>query len=132
VKKARAQHRSSDPQWWGLAILLSLAAVWLPALLNLQTSGNAWLVILGSALFFTGGIVGFACPRRPWRWALAGFLTFAVRDLAIRLSIPGAADASMAAAANQVAHNCPTYLMQALPILVGAYVSAWISNAGLD
>ena len=129
-RKVREQYRGSDPVWWGLTVLLSLASLWLPSLFNLGADETTELIVVQSALLFTGGLVAFACPRRPWRWPLASFVTFALRDLVLKLSAPGSTSAGDAAAF--MLANFPADFLNAMPVLVGAYVSALISRAGLD
>jgi hypothetical protein len=113
-------------------MLLSLVSLWLPSVFNLEAMETTKLIVVKSALFFTGGLVGFACPRRPWRWGVASLIAFALRDLVVKLSASGVVSAGFAGAAAYVAYNCPTYLINALPVLVGAYLSAMTSGAGLS
>ena len=90
---------SSDPFWWGLAALLSLGSDQLPGLLSLDGSEVTRTLVLGCALFLTGAVVGAVRRDRPWRWAVACFAAYGLRDLAVLLSTKGMGQVDMPGAA---------------------------------
>jgi len=121
---------SADPLWWGLAALLSLGSDRLPGLLTLDGSEVSRVLVLGSALFLSGALVGAIRRDRPWRWAVACFAAYGLRDLAVLLSTKGLVD--VAGLAGFVIGHMGIYFLYSLPVAVGAYLGAAIMSAGLD
>ena len=123
---------SSDPFWWGLTALLSLGAEQLPGALHLDGSEVTHTLVLGCALFLTGGIVGAMRRNRPWRWGVACFAAFALRDLVVRLSATGMREVDVPATAAFLVGHMGIYFLCALPVLAGAFLGASIMSAGLE
>jgi len=121
---------SADPLWWGVAALLSLGSDRLPGLLTLDGSEVSRVLVLGSALFLSGALVGAIRRDRPWRWAVACFAAYGLRDLAVLLSTKGLVD--VAGLAGFVIGHMGIYFLYSLPVAVGAYLGAAIMSAGLD
>jgi len=123
---------SADPFWWGLAALLSLGSDWLPKVLNIDNTEAMRLMVVGCALFLTGGLVGSVRRDRPWRWAVACFIAFALRDLAVLLNSTGVRPASAPATILFLVGHLGVYFLYSLPVLAGAFLGASIMSAGLD
>lgn len=131
-------NRTSDPRvrggaeaiWYGIAALLSLAALALPNLVSVNPEPSLHLLIAGCALFFTGILVGFCRPTRVWRWALASLIAFALRDALLAMSkdvVP-----ELAAVLNLLADNAPLYLLETFLVFLGATFGSWSMKAGLE
>jgi uncharacterized membrane protein len=133
LRKSTAQiDASADPLWWGLAAALGLVSLWLPQLLSLEADRMTQVAVVESALFFSGALLGCLRPRKVWRWAIAAFVAFAVRDAVHLITDPRFFGASAYAAAfAQAGDNAPMYLVWCLPVLAGAYIGYFISSAGL-
>ena len=131
-KSGAGLRRSADPFWWGVAALLSLGSVWLPKLLNLDSSQLTHAMVAGCALFFSGALVGCVRRDRPWRWAVASFAAFALRDLAVMLSTRGLRQLGGPEIVFFVVGHLGVYFLYALPVLAGALLGASMMNAGLD
>jgi hypothetical protein len=127
------QHRrAADPFFWGLAAFLSLASDWLPKLLNLENPELTRLMVLGCALFFSGALVGCVRPERPWRWAVAAFIAYAVRDLVVLLNATGLRAVNVTGTIVFVIGHLGVYFLYACPVLAGAFLGASMMSAGLD
>ncbi len=112
--------------------MLGLVSIWLPQLLSLEADRMTEVVVVESALFFSGALLGCLRPRKVWRWALAAFLAFAIRDAMRLFADPkNAGTAVYMLALNHVADNTPMYLVWCLPVLAGSYIGYFISSAGL-
>ncbi|MGD0199793.1 MAG: hypothetical protein ABSD27_03485 [Bryobacteraceae bacterium] len=123
---------SADPLWWGLAATLGLLSLWLPHLLSLEATHLTQVLVVESALFFSGALVGCLRPRRVWRWAAASYIAFAIRDIfALMADTAYAGAIPYAQAVIQFGDHAPLYLVQCLPVLAGAYIGYFISSAGL-
>lgn len=123
---------SADPFWWGLAALLSLGSAWLPKFLNLDGSQITHVMVVGCALFVSGALVGCVRRDRPWRWAVASFAAFALRDLVVLLSTTGLRRQAAPEIIVFVAGHLGVYFLYALPVLAGALLGASMINAGLE
>ncbi len=89
-------------------------------------------MVVGCALFFSGALVGCARRDRPWRWAIACFAAFAVRDLVVLLSTTGLGRlGALEIMVFEVSHF-GDYCLYALPVLLGAFLGASMMNAGLE
>ncbi len=131
-RKGVPQVDAADPFWWGLAAVLGLLSLLLPQLLRLEADRTTEVLVVESALFFSGGLLGCLCPRRVWRWALAAFLAFAFYSAAYALGDPRYNGAPVQLALlNQFLDNAPLYLVQSLPVLAGSYIGYFASSAGL-
>lgn len=131
-KPGRRLEGSTDPIWWGVAALLSLGSLLLPQLFSLQPDETTRLVIVESALFFSGALLGCIRPQRAWRWAAASFLALAVQDFVVLASTTGLGKMDAAQTALWVAGRSSLYFLYAVPVLAGSYLGAYISSAGLD
>jgi hypothetical protein len=123
---------SADPLWWGVAALLSLGSDRLPGLLRLDGTEVTRALVLGCALFLTGGIVGAVRRKRPWRWAVACFVAYVLRDLAVHLSGMGPSQVHVLGVASFVVGHVGVYFLYSLPVLAGAFLGASIMSAGLE
>ncbi len=123
---------SADPLWWGLTGFLSVGSVLLPKLLNAENSQFMRLMVIGSALFVTGAFVGAARRDRPWRWGVASFAAFAVRDLVVLFANKGLVHVDVPEMISVGLYQSGTYFLYALPVLLGAVLGASMINAGLD
>jgi hypothetical protein len=123
---------SADPFWWGVAGLLSLGSDRLPSLLNMDGSEVSHMLVLGCALFLTGALVGAIRRNRPWRWGVACFAAFALRDLAVRLSTSGLAPANAQGTVAFLIGHMGIYFLYSLPVMMGGLLGAAIMSAGLE
>ena len=123
---------SADPFWWGVAALLSLGSAWLPKLLPLDSSELTHTMVVGCALFVTGALVGCVCRERPWRWAVASFAAFVLRDLVVMLSTRGLRQLGAPEIVFFVLGHVGVYFLYALPVLAGAILGSSMMNAGLE
>jgi len=131
LEARRTVNSAADPIWWVVAGGLSMVAVYLPKLLGPGASNATRLVVAQAALFFTGALVGCFRRNRVWRWAVAAFLAIAARDVILAASSK-LAHADVARFAGYVAANSPAYVVQALPVLLGALLGSIVFSAGLD
>ncbi len=123
---------SSDPIWWGVAGLLSLGSDRLPGLLSMDGSELTRMLVLGCALFLSGALVGAIRRNRPWRWGVACFAAFALRDLAVLLSTNGLTQVGAPGAAAFLIGHMGIYFLYALPVMTGGFLGAMIMSAGLE
>ncbi len=123
---------SSDPFWWGVAGLLSLGSDRLPGLLSLDGSEVSRMMVAGCALFLTGALVGAIRRNRPWRWGVACFAAFALRDLAVQLSTNGVTWVGAPGNAAFLIGHMGIYFLYALPVMLGGVLGALIMSAGLE
>jgi hypothetical protein len=131
-------NRSSDPRisggaepiWWGVAALLSLAALALPNYVSAHPEPSLRMLITGCALFFTGTLVGCCRPKRVWRWALASLIAFALRD--VLLAASESLRPELTAVLNQLADNAQLYFLETVLVFLGASFGSWSMKAGLD
>jgi hypothetical protein len=132
LRSTEAQVRGSlDPFWWGMAALLSLGSAWLPKFLNLEGDQFTRLLVVESALFFSGAVLGCVRPQRPWRWAAATILAFAARDVVSLLGVRGLVPVGVPDAIVLVLSHSGAYCLFALPVLLGALLGASMMGAGL-
>jgi hypothetical protein len=122
---------SADPIWWALAAALSLGSAWVPKVLHMEGDQLTQALVVGCALFFSGALVGCIRPVRPWRWGLACFAAFAIRDLAVLVTATGWRGARVADLAIFLLGNLGVYFLYALPVLVGAIIGGTMMRAGL-
>jgi hypothetical protein len=87
-------------------------------------------MVIESALFLSGAVVGCFRPRRPWRWAVACVIAYAARDLVMLFSAHGLIVRPPEIVA-LLAANAGTYGLYAVPVLLGALFGGSIMNAGL-
>ncbi len=114
-----------DFLWWGLAAVLGLASILAPGLLKPEWSGTK-LVIAHVGLLISGAVVGYLKPERPWRWGLGSVLLFPVVEfVGIATSQLSPDSTSLAESLPYLIVKIPVYALQALPALVGAYVSSF-------
>jgi hypothetical protein len=115
-----------------VAALLSLGSAWLPKFLKLDSSQITHVMVVGCALFVTGALVGCVRRDRPWRWAVASFAAFALRDLVVMLSTRGLKQLGPPEIVFFVAGHLVGYFLYALPVLLGAILGSSMINAGLE
>lgn len=123
---------STDPLWWGVAALLSLGSLWLPKFLSMQSDQTTRLIVVESALFFTGALIGCFRPRRVWRWGAASLITFAIRDLVWAFNDPNLSQMTGLQTASYLMSHGDIYFVQAVPVLVGAVLGSCTMKAGLE
>jgi len=131
-RPGRRLEGSADPIWWGVAGLLSMGSLLLPQLFSLRPDETTRLVIVESALFFSGALLGCIRPQRAWRWAAASFFALAVQDFVILASLPSFSKMDSRHVALWVVGRSSLYFLYAVPVLAGSYLGAYISSAGLD
>jgi len=86
---------------------------------------------ISGALFLGGVLIGFCRPARPWRWGMASLVVLPVGDLAWVTHDPSFDVLSLEQIVPYVAERGPTYVFQALPVLVGAYLGSLLA-VGMD
>lgn len=127
LKKGDVQlDRFVDPLWWGLAALLGLASLWLPHLLSMQSDPTTQVLVSESALFFSGALIGSLRPNRVWRWGVAAFVAFGVKDLAQYAGDPGFTWVASPETYAMLAGHLSVYGIQTIPVLAGAYLGAYL------
>lgn len=116
-----------DCAWWVLAALLGLWTLWSPDLLRplVDPKGQTYFVFGG--LFIGGVALGFFKPDRPWRWAAASILLLPPADVTWLLRNPSLSALELEHVVRHLALQAPSYLVHALPVLVGAYLGAFLS-----
>ncbi len=101
-------------------------------MLSLESDRTTEVLVVESALFFTGALIGCIRPRRAWRWAVAVLIAFIIRDTVKFMSDPKfAGSAVYTNVLYSLGDSAPLYLVQCLPVLAGAYLGSLISSAGL-
>ena len=123
---------SADPLWWGVTCILSLGSLWLPRFLSMQSDQTTRLIVVETALFFTGALLGCFRPRRIWRWAAASFVTFAVSDLVWTFNDPNLGRMGVEQTIAYLASHVDVYFVQAVPVLLGSFLGSCTMKAGLD
>ncbi len=123
--------RSSDPVWWALAGVLSLASVWLPTLLPMQSDRMTPALIVYLAMFFSGGLLGGLRPDRVWRWGIAAFLAFAIRDFVHVASDPKFTWFTGDELWTFLASNLTGWAVGAIPMFIGAYLGFYLVRGNI-
>ncbi len=116
-----------DYAWWVLAALLGLWTLWSPDLLRPLMDPRSQTYFAFGGLFIGGVALGFFKPDRPWRWAVASILLLPPADVAWLLRNPHLTALDVEHVLRHLAGQTPTYLVHALPVLVGAYLGAFLS-----
>ena len=111
---------------------MSLGADLVPGVLKLDGSEVTHTLVMGCALFLIGGIVGAVRRNRPWRWAVACFAAFCVRDVVVLLSATGVRQVDVAGMIVFLIGHMGIYFLYSTPVLAGAILGASIMSAGLD
>jgi hypothetical protein len=117
---------ASEPLWWGVAGLLSLAAVSLPNVIGMRPDPEGRQLVVVSALFLSGAVLGCFRPERAWRWALAAFIVIALRDLPLVSDTITKAD--LLRFLYYLETHVGVFLLQTLPVLVGSIFGAWTAR----
>jgi hypothetical protein len=118
--------RTSDPLWWALAGLLSLGSVWLPTLLRMQSDRMTPVLITQLAMFFSGGLLGGLRPSRVWRWGIAAFLAFGIRDFAQMANDPKFIWFTGSELWVYLGNHAPGWAVGTIPMFVGAYLGLYL------
>lgn len=123
--------RSTDPFWWALAGLLSLGSVWLPTLLSMQSDRMTPLLVTQLAMFFSGGLLGAMRPDRVWRWGVAAFLVFGIRDFAqVAYGLKSnwfASDQLLV----YLGSHAPGWAVGTIPMFIGAYIGLYLARGNV-
>ena len=122
--------RSTDPLWWALAALLGLVSLWLPQWLQIGADPTTRLLVVESALFFSGGLVGGLRPVRVWRWGAACLVAFVVKDLAQFANSAQLANGVKVGILPFLSANASVYALHTIPVLAGAYLGAYMNRGG--
>jgi len=131
VGKADVQPRHSiDLVWWVIAGLFSVAALRLPEVTGFDLGTRE--LVCQAGLFLGGLVVGAYRPRRAWRWALAGFLAVGLSDFAHLGSQSHLPELEFHDMLSHLTHGVPDWALHTLPVLVGAYVGAFLRRESLD
>ena len=112
--------------WWGVAGLLSAAALALPNLIGMRPDPEGRQLVVVSALFLSGAVLGCLRPERAWRWALAAFIAIALRDLPLVSDTITQAD--LLRFLYYLETHVGVFLLQTLPVLVGSIFGAWTAR----
>lgn len=123
---ARLQ-RSSDPLWWLATVALTLTALWLRHhVFEHDIRDIAYYI----CMFLIGALVGAFCSSRPWRWPLASLLTLSLADFShfsTSFQIPTLTSEDIL---KHLSANGPEWVLNTIPVLVGAYVGAHMAQWG--
>jgi hypothetical protein len=117
-----------DYLWWFLAIMLGLWTLWSPDLLRSWVDPKLQSYFVLGGLFIGGVALGFFRPDRPWRWAVASILLLPPADVAWLIRNPQFTALDFAHVVRHLSLQTPSYLMHALPVLVGAYLGSFLSG----
>lgn len=126
-----SRYRGHDYLWWGLASVLGLWSMWMPQVLRASMDPQSQSYFISGALFLGGVLIGFCRPDRPWRWGMAALVVLPVGDLAWVTHDPSFDVLSLNQILPYVAERGPNYVLQVLPVLVGAYLGSLLV-AGVD
>jgi hypothetical protein len=98
----------------------------------MQSDQATRLIVVESALFFTGALLGCIRPRRIWRWAAASFFTFVLSDLIRTFNDPNLGQMGTEQMTAYLASHADMYFVQAVPVLLGAFLGSCTMKAGLE
>lgn len=98
----------------------------------MQSDQTTRLIVVESALFFSGALLGCFRPRRIWRWAAASFVTFALSDLIWTFSDPNLSQMEAERMLLYLASHLDVYFVQSVPVLLGSFLGSCTMKAGLD
>lgn len=121
----------NDYVWWSAACLAG-AVMWsLPFLLHPEAKDDGTSVLIATlALLLSGMAFGYFKPQRPWRWALASVLLLPIIELITIAAAPkeGASSLSLVQSLPYLLVKVPIYALQGLPVLIGAYLGAYVKK----
>ncbi len=116
-----------DYVWWVLSATLGLWTLWSPDLLRPLMDRQLQNYFVLGGLFVGGVTLGFFKPDRPWRWAVASILLLPPADLAWLIRNPQLTALDAEHVIRHLSAQAPSYLVHALPVLVGAYLGSFLS-----
>ena len=102
--------------------------MWMPQMLKSAMGQDTQPYFIYGALCLGGVLIGLCRRERPWRWGLAAMLVLPLGDLAWAAHDPRLNVLSAAQILSYVAERAPQYMVQALPVLVGAYVGSLLTE----
>lgn len=116
-----------DYFWWFLAAMLGFWTLLSPDLLRPLADPKLRNYFVMGGLFIAGVVLGFFRPDRPWRWALASILLLPPADVVWLLRNPQLTALEAGHVIRHLSLQAPSYLLYALPVLVGAYLGSFLS-----
>ncbi|MGB9605454.1 MAG: hypothetical protein ACP5U2_12400 [Bryobacteraceae bacterium] len=116
-----------DYFWWFLGAMLGLWTLWSPDLLRPYVDPKLQTYFVMGGLFIGGVALGFFRPDRPWRWAVASILLLPPADVAALLRNPQFTALDFSHVVRHLSLQVPSYLLYAVPVLVGAYLGSFLS-----
>jgi hypothetical protein len=80
-------------------------------------------------MFFSGGLLGGLRPDRVWRWGIAAFLAFGIRDLVQMANDPKFTWFTGDQLWTYLGNHAPGWAAGTIPMLVGAYLGFYLCAA---
>ncbi len=120
--------RRLDTLWWLAAGAAAIGVQQIPR----QFPANSGLtpeVVVQVALLVVGALAGMINPVRPWRWAVAALAATACADIVHLGDNPLAARMFPLDLWRHVVDGSPMWVAHAVPVLIGAYVGAFLVSA---
>jgi hypothetical protein len=121
----------NDYLWLSIACIAGTLMWSLPSILHPEgKDGGIFFIIVTLAILLTGTVFGYLKPQRPWRWALASVLFLPIIELITIAAAPeeGSSSLSLVLSLPYVLIKVPIYALQGLPMLIGAYLGAYIKK----
>ncbi len=124
---AGSQSFRRDYFWWFLATMLGFWTLLSPDMLRPWVDPKLHEYFTMGGLFIGGVALGFFRPDRPWRWAVASIFLLPPADVVSLLRNPQLTALDAAHVIRHLSLQAPSYLLHALPVLVGAYLGSFLS-----
>jgi hypothetical protein len=122
----------ADVIWWVAAGVLALASLRLQSIFPPEQPVMRELVSQAT-LFLAGALIGTFRPVRPWRWGAASFVAFGLADIAhLGSSDAHLPELSLSHWWMHIVNGAPEWALMALPVMIGAYVAMFLTNADLS
>ncbi len=127
IRKPDKTVKGNDPAFWLMASGLALISLWFPSYLETEADKLTPWILAEASLFFSGALVGCFRSDRVWRWGLAAFLTFALRDLILAANL----SLDLSWVAPFLANHAKIYVLQTIPFATGAYIGSGLVRANV-
>ncbi len=89
------------------------------------------LLITQLAMFFSGGLLGAMRPDRVWRWGIAAFLAFGIRDFAQLANDPKFTWFTSDQLLAYLGNHAPGWAVGTIPMFAGAYIGLYLARGNV-
>jgi len=124
--------KNYDYVWWSFSAATG-ALIWsVPSMIQSGGKGSDSILLMAVAAMILSGIAfGYFEPRRYWRWALASILPLPLIEITAFIINPSnaAGNSGMLHSLPYLIVKIPIYILQGLPLLLGAAAGAAIQHS---